>query len=164
MRVNEQISAPQVRVIDSKGEQVGVMDTQAALKLASEQELDLVEVAPNATPPVCRIMDYGKFKYEREKQEKEAKKKQQGLHLKEVRMRPKIDEHDYQFKLRHLKEFLSKRNRVKVSIIFRGRENVHKEAGERLMQQILEDVADLASLDGSIRSERNSLIATLVPK
>jgi len=162
--VNEQISAPQVRVIDSKGEQVGVMDTQAALKLASEQELDLVEVAPNATPPVCRIMDYGKFKYEREKQEKEAKKKQQGLHLKEVRMRPKIDEHDYQFKLRHLKEFLSKRNRVKVSIIFRGRENVHKEAGERLMQQILEDVADLASLDGSIRSERNSLIATLVPK
>ncbi|MCD6170204.1 MAG: translation initiation factor IF-3 [Candidatus Latescibacteria bacterium] len=164
MRVNEQISAPQVRVIDSKGEQVGVMDTQAALKLASEQELDLVEVAPNATPPVCRIMDYGKFKYEREKQEKEAKKKQQGLHLKEVRMRPKIDEHDYQFKLRHLKEFLSKRNRVKVSIIFRGRENVHKEAGERLMQQILQDVADLASLDGSIRSERNSLIATLVPK
>lgn len=162
--MNEQISAPQVRVIDSKGEQVGVMDTQAALKLASEQELDLVEVAPNATPPVCRIMDYGKFKYEREKQEKEAKKKQQGLHLKEVRMRPKIDEHDYQFKLRHLKEFLSKRNRVKVSIIFRGRENVHKEAGERLMQQILEDVADLASLDGSIRSERNSLIATLVPK
>jgi len=162
--VNEQISAPQVRVIDSKGEQVGVMDTQAALKLASEQELDLVEVAPNATPPVCRIMDYGKFKYEREKQEKEAKKKQQGLHLKEVRMRPKIDEHDYQFKLRHLKEFLSKRNRVKVSIIFRGRENVHKEAGERLMQQILQDVADLASLDGSIRSERNSLIATLVPK
>lgn len=162
--MNEQISAPQVRVIDSKGEQVGVMDTQAALKLASEQELDLVEVAPNATPPVCRIMDYGKFKYEREKQEKEAKKKQQGLHLKEVRMRPKIDEHDYQFKLRHLKEFLSKRNRVKVSIIFRGRENVHKEAGERLMQQILQDVADLASLDGSIRSERNSLIATLVPK
>ncbi len=141
-----------------------MMDTQAALKLASEQDLDLVEVAPNATPPVCRIMDYGKFKYEREKQEKEAKKKQHGLHLKEIRMRPKIDEHDYQFKLRHLKEFLSKRNRVKVTIIFRGRENVHKEAGERLMQQILADVAELASLDGSVRSERNTLIATLVPK
>ncbi len=141
-----------------------MIKTQAALKLASEQDLDLVEVAPNGTPPVCRIMDYGKFKYEKEKKEREAKKKQHGLHLKEIRMRPKIDEHDYQFKLRHLKGFISKRDRVKVSIIFRGRENAHKEVGERLMQQILADVAELASIDGSVRSERNTLMVILVPK
>ncbi|MCK4590893.1 MAG: translation initiation factor IF-3 [Candidatus Latescibacteria bacterium] len=164
MRINKQISAPQVRVIDQEGTQIGVIKTQDALKLASEQDLDLVEVAPNVTPPVCRIIDYGKFKYEKEKKEREAKKKQHGLHLKEIRMRPKIDEHDYQFKLRHLKEFISKRDRVKVSIIFRGRENAHKEVGERLMQQILADVAELASIDGSVRSERNTLMVILVPK
>ncbi len=153
-----------MRVIDHEGTQIGVIKTQAALKLASEQGFDLVEVAPNGTPPVCRIMDYGKFKYEKEKKEREAKKKQHGLHLKEIRMRPKIDEHDYQFKLRHLKEFISKRDRVKVSIIFRGRENAHKEVGERLIQQVLADVAELATIDGSVRSERNTLMVFLVPK
>jgi len=153
-----------VRVIGPEGDQIGIMDTKAALQMAAEHGLDLVEISPNADPPVCRIMDYGKFKYEQEKKAKEAKKKQHVSHLKEIRMRPKIDEHDYQFKLRHLKEFLAEGDRVKVTVIFRGRENIHKEFGRKLLERVVEDSSEVASLQGPLRSEGGSLVAILSPK
>jgi translation initiation factor IF-3 len=129
-----------VRVIDSDGKQAGVMPTGQALTLASQRGLDLVEVAPNATPPVCRITDFGKFKYEQTKREREARKHQQSTKLKEIKLHVNIDSHDYNTKLKHILDFLEDNMKVKVSLFFRGREKAHTEYGEQLMQKLIEDV------------------------
>jgi len=153
-----------VRVIDADGSQVGVLPIQEALRLAEERELDLVEVAPNANPPVCRIMDYGKYKYEQAKKEKEARKKQRSLMLKEVRLSPKIDEHDYQVKIKHIREFLEKGHRVKVVLMFRGREITHIDLAKRLLDRAIADVENIAIVEQKPRMEGRRMIMSLVPK
>ncbi len=164
MRVNDQIRVPEVRVIDPDGKQIGIMGVREALRIAQDYGLDLVEVSPGATPPVCRIMDYGKYKYEQSKKLRKAKKKQHVVHLKEIQMRPKIDEHDYQFKLRHIRNFLEHKDRVKVTVEFRGRENVHRELGEQILNRVISDLKDVAAVEGSVRSESRSISIVFVPK
>ncbi|MGC8846775.1 MAG: translation initiation factor IF-3, partial [Candidatus Hydrogenedens sp.] len=145
MRVNEEIRAPQVRVIDDKGVQLGIMSKRDALREAEMRELDLVEVAPNATPPVCRIMDYGKYRYEQKRRAREAKRKQHVIVLKEIKLRPKIDKHDFEYKLKHIREFLEEGNKVKVSVVFRGREYEHPEFAYEVLKNIIESTKDLCS-------------------
>lgn len=136
-RINNQIRVPEVRLIDDKGEQRGVVPIQEALTLAADAGLDLVEVSPNANPPVCKILDFGKYKYEQEKKMREAKKNQTQIKLKEIRMQPKIEKHDLQFKTKHVIEFLSEGNKVKVTIRFRGRELAHTELGRVVLEKVL---------------------------
>jgi translation initiation factor IF-3 len=144
-RINEQIRVPQVRVIDDDGEQLGIMKPEEALKEAEAKGLDLVEVAPNANPPVCRYIDYGKFRYQQSKRLKEARKKQHVISLKEIKYRPKISDHDFDFKTNHVKEFLEAGNKVKLTIMFRGREMAHPEFGKEILQRVLDEVADMAT-------------------
>lgn len=139
---------PSIRLIDAAGNQVGIVTTYEALTMARQSQLDLVEIAPTAQPPVCRIMDFGKYKYEVAKQEKGARKNQGGQRIKEVKFHSNVDDHDYQFKVRHIREFLSEGHRVKCSLMFRGREQAHQELGHQLMRRVLKDVEDMA------RSER----------
>ena len=136
-RINNQIRVPEVRLIDDKGEQRGVVPIQEALTIAADAGLDLVEVSPNANPPVCKILDFGKYKYEQEKKMREAKKNQTQIKLKEIRMQPKIEKHDLQFKTKHVIEFLSEGNKVKVTIRFRGRELAHTELGRVVLEKVL---------------------------
>lgn len=154
--MNERIQAESIRVISLEGEQLGIMTVPAALERARDYGLDLVEVSPKTVPPVCRIMDFGKYKYEQTKRQQAAKKKQTAAVLKEIKFRPKTDEHDYQFKLRHIREFLEAKHKVKVIIFFRGREIIHKDRGLGILARVREEVADLGSpvnepkLDGRI--------------
>lgn len=164
LRVNEQIRISEIRVIGAEGEQIGVMTPQDALKVAQEAGLDLVEVAPLSRPPVCRIMDYSKFKYEQEKKERESRKRQHIVKIKEVRYKPKIEEHDYQTKLNHIKEFVQKGNKVKISLRFRGREVTHSEIGRELMKRIVEDTKDVAEVEKSVSREGRFLNMVLMPK
>ena len=164
VRVNQQIRISPVRLIDSDGSQVGVVSLEEARQIALTRELDLVEVAPTARPPVCRIMDYGKFKYRENKKAKEAKKKQHVIQMKEIKLRSKIDEHDLQFKLRHARKFLEKQAKVKVTMVFRGREVVHKELGERVLKRFFDEVVDLAIQEGDIKMEGRNMILILAPK
>jgi translation initiation factor IF-3 len=143
---------------------VGILPSRQALALAQEQGLDLVEVAPDAQPPVCKIMDFGKYRYELSKREKEAKKKQHIVHLKEIRLRPKIDDHDYQVKLRQAREFLIDRNKVKVTMIFRGREITHLAFGKRRIEQMVRDLADIAQVEQAMRKEGRTLTMVVAPK
>ncbi|MCZ6766417.1 MAG: translation initiation factor IF-3 [bacterium] len=146
-RVNWMIRVPEVRVIDNEGEQLGVMPTEKALALAEEKALDLVEVSPTARPPVCRIVDYGKFKYEASKRLRESKKKQHTVQVKEIKLRPKIGEHDFQFKKRHAVEFLESSDKVKFTVIFRGRELDHKELGANLLQRMIKELQDIGVVE-----------------
>lgn len=164
--MNEEIRAPQVRVIDEKGVQLGIMSRNDALREAEMRELDLVEVAPNATPPVCRIMDYGKYRYEQKRRAREAKKKQHVIVVKEIKLRPKIDKHDFEYKLKHIREFLSQGNKVKVSVVFRGREYEHPEFAYEVLKNVIESTRDLCSETYSLencRAEDKSLTITLSP-
>src|SRR5881296_2878988 len=163
-RVNERIRVPQVRVIGDDGQQVGVLPVREALALAQSKGPDLVEVSPTARPPVCRIMDYGKFKYEQNLRARKAKKKQHHTHLKEIKMRPKIDDHDYGFKMRHAREFLGERDKVKFTITFRGREMAHTEIGHELMKRILLELADVAIVESPPRQEGRSITSVVMPK
>jgi translation initiation factor IF-3 len=163
-RVNRRIRIPQVRVIDDDGTQIGVISTSEALAMAEERGLDLVEVSPKARPPVCKIMDYGKYMYQLNKRAKEAKKHQHVTVVKEIKMRPKIEPHDYEFKLRHAREFLGAGDKVKCTVTFRGRELAHKELGRRLMEKAAEDLNDVASVEVPIRSEGRSMIMVLAPR
>jgi translation initiation factor IF-3 len=163
-RVNRRIRISQVRVIDDDGTQVGVIPTSEALAMAEERGLDLVEVSPKARPPVCKIMDYGKYMYQLNKRAKEAKKRQHVTVVKEIKMRPKIEPHDYDFKLRHAREFLAAGDKVKCTVIFRGRELAHKELGRKLMERAIEDLSDAANVEVAIRSEGRSMIMVLSPK
>ncbi|MDP3790457.1 MAG: translation initiation factor IF-3 [Candidatus Omnitrophota bacterium] len=153
MRINHRIRAREVRVIGDSGEQLGVMSIQDALKKSEEVGLDLVEIAPTAVPPVCRIMDHSRYKYEQEKKEKEARKKQKVVHIKEIRMGPKIGEHDYQFKLRHLEDFLKKGDKVKVTMIFRGREMAHIDLGRKILDKLSSDISSIGEIEESPRLE-----------
>jgi len=164
IRVNERIRVPQVRLIDTTGEQIGIIPTREALKIALDKGYDLVEISPTAKPPVCKIMNYGKYKYELNKKAKSAKKKQHVIHLKEMRLRPKIEEHDYQFKLRHVREFLEKGHKVKVFVQFRGREMAHQELGHNILQRLEENLRDLGIVEQKAKFEGRSLSLTFTPK
>ena len=163
-RVNERIRIPQVRVIGDDGSQVGILTTREAIAMAQAKGLDLVEVAPTARPPVCKIMDYGKYKYETNRAAKAAKKKQHQMQLKEVKMRPKIEDHDYDFKLKHAREFLEQRDKVKFTVTFRGREMAHQELGYKIIEQVLIDLADVAVVEQSPRAEGRTVSLVLSPK
>jgi len=158
IRVNEQIDTSSVRLIDENGEQVGVVAIKDALIKAEVAGFDLVEISPNSSPPVCKIMDFGKFKYELAKKEKETKKKQHVIVTKEIRLRPKIEEHDFEFKLRHARKFLEEGNRVKATVMFRGRENAHKEYGERVLEKFSEALDDIARIDKEAKMEGGQLV------
>ncbi len=145
--MNEQIRIPEIRVIDPEGAQLGVMATQEALKIAEERGLDLVEIAPNSRPPVCKIMDFGKFKYEQSKKARESKRKQHTTHLKEIKIRPKIEEHDLQFKLRNAEKFLNERDKVKLTIVFRGREMEHIDMGRKILDRIVNQFSSIAIIE-----------------
>lgn len=164
VNVNRQIKAPEVRVISPEGKQIGILPLQEALRLAEEQGLDLVEVAPQATPPVCRIMNYGKYKYQQSKKIHEAKKHQTVTQVKEVKLRPRTEEHDLQFKLRHAKRFLSEGNKVKISMLFRGREIAHPEMGKELLNRIITELKDLMVVEQAPRLEGRSMVMLLAPK
>ncbi|MDP2929906.1 MAG: translation initiation factor IF-3 [Candidatus Omnitrophota bacterium] len=153
IRINYRIRAREIRVIGEHGDQLGVMSTQDGIKNAEEAGLDLVEIAPTANPPVCRIMDHSKFKYEQEKKEKEARKKQRVVHIKEIRMGPKIGEHDYQFKVNHLMEFLKKGDKVKVTMIFRGREMAHVDLGRKILEKLSSDISGVGEIEEPPRME-----------
>ncbi len=142
-RINEMIREEQIRVIDDEGEQLGIMKPEDALRDAEEQGLDLVEVAPKAEPPVCRIMDFGKYRYQQSKRAKESKKHQHTVTVKEIKYRPKISDHDFDFKTNHVRDFLKAGNKVKLTIMFRGREMAHPEFGRELLGRVVEDVKDL---------------------
>jgi len=164
LRTNEQIRVREVRLIGQEGEQLGVVQFRDALRLAQEAGLDLVEVAPTAKPPVCRIMDYGRFKYEQAKRDKEARKKQRVGDLKEVKMRPNIDDHDFDFKARNAHKFLKDGNKVKVTIMFRGREIVHQDLARALVARFAAEVGDVGVIERPPRVEGRNLIAIIAPK
>jgi translation initiation factor IF-3 len=164
VRVNERIRVPQVRLVGPDGELIGVLATREALTMAQEQGLDLVEVAAKSRPPVCRIMDFGKFKYEQSKKARKAKKKQHTMQLKEVKLRPKIDEHDYHFKVRHAREFLENRDKVKITLTYRGREMAHIDLGRKVMERAIADLADVANIEQHPKLEDRNMTAVLVPK
>jgi len=153
-----------VRVIGENGEQIGIMAVSDALKLAREQSLDLVEVAPQARPPVCRILDYGRYRYEQSKRVRKAKQKAHQVQLKEIKMRPKIGAHDFAVKVGHARDFLAKRNKVKFTIRFRGREIVHQEFGEELLRKTIEQLQDVAVVESPIRREGYVLTMVVGPK
>lgn len=162
-RINGEIRAREVRCIDADGKQVGVMSLDQALDLAEERGLDLVEVSPNADPPVCRIMDYGKYKYQKSKKES-SRKKQKGSVLKEVKFRPKIDEHDYNFKRNHILRFLKAGAKVRVTIMFRGREMAHTEKGRDILDRVRSDVQELARVDVEPKLEGRNMYMIVSPK
>jgi translation initiation factor IF-3 len=164
IRINERIRVPQVRLIDTTGEQIGIVPTRDALRMALEKGFDLVEISPTAKPPVCKIMDYGKYKYELNKKAKNAKKKQHIIQMKEMKLRPKIEEHDYQFKLKHIQEFLEEGNKVKVFVEFRGREMAHQELGHKIIQRLEEDLKDLGIIEQKAKMEGRNLSLTFMPK
>lgn len=153
MRINNRIRVREVRVVGEAGEQLGVLSTPDALKRAEEAGLDLVEVAPTAVPPVCRIMDYSKYKYEQEKREKEARKKQKIVHIKEIRLGPKIGEHDYQFKLKNLTEFLKRGDKVKITMMFRGREMAHVDLGRKILDRLSSDISQIGEVEEPPKQE-----------
>ena len=161
--MNDRIRVPQVRVVGADGEQIGIVDTPAALQMAIDQDLDLVEVAPQAEPPVCRIMDYGKYKYEQAVRQKEARKKQTLIVVKEMKMRPKIDPHDYGVKKGHVVRFLHDGAKVKVTIMFRGREMMHQELGRKLLDRLAEDVAEIAKIETFPKVDGRNMTMVLAP-
>ena len=162
-RINRDIRARDVRVIDDAGEQLGIMLTRDALAIAQERELDLVEVAPNANPPVCRLMDYGKFLYEKQKRERESRKAQKQIEIKEVRLRPKTGEHDIQVVLTKSRKFLAEGNKVKVTIRFRGREIVHRDVALTLMQRVAKDLAPSSIVETYPAFEGRAMFMMLAP-
>ncbi|MFH1395414.1 MAG: translation initiation factor IF-3 [Candidatus Omnitrophota bacterium] len=164
VRVNTRIRVPKVRLVDDEGNQMGVVEIEDAIQKAQDKGLDLVEVAPNSSPPVCRIMDYSKYKYEQKKKQKLAKKKQHVTHIKEVRFKPKIEEHDYQVKIKHIKEFLENKDKVRISLRFRGRENAHKEFGLDLLNRITVDLAALGEPETPPKTMGKTMMVTIVPK
>jgi len=158
------IRVKEVSLIGDDGEQIGVIPTQEAMSIALEKNLDLVEVAPNAVPPVCRIMDFGKFKYRQSKRAHEAKKNQKVVHLKEVKFRPNTDQHDFDFKLKHVTRFLEAGDKAKVVIFFKGREIVHREGGERVLQRIVAATEEMAMVESPPKQEGRTLMMILAPK
>jgi translation initiation factor IF-3 len=164
VRVNERIFAKTLRLIGPEGEQLGVFPRDIALKKTEEFDLDLVEVAPQANPPVCRIIDFSKYKYEQDKREREARKHQKQTQLKEVRISPRIDKHDYEVKLKHIKEFLEKRHKVRVRLYFRGREIAYKDIAKKLIDKLIKDVDSVGRIDREPHMLGKALLLVLSPK
>ncbi len=163
-RVNEEIRVPQVRLIDQEGEMQGVMSARDALLRAYSVGLDLLEISPNADPPVCKILDFGKFKYEQQKKKNEAKKKQRVIEIKEVKVRPNIDENDYQVKLRSMKSFIEEGDKVKVTLRFRGREMAHQDIGVKVLERIRADLEGGTKVEQMPRMEMRQMVMVLSPK
>ena len=158
------IRAKEIRVVDEEAGQLGVMTPEQALSIARSRDLDLVEVAPTATPPVCRIMNYGKFQYQKSKRAHEAKKHQKQVVIKEVKFRPKTEEHDYQFKKNHILRFIEEGNKAKATVVFRGREMTHQEIGRKLMDRLVGELSELAETERSPKMEGYALVAIFQPK
>ena len=163
VRRNEQIRVREVRLIGAEGEQLGIVERNQAIQMAHEAGMDLVEVAAAADPPVCRIMDYGRYKYEAQKKKQEAKKRQTVIQIKEIKLRPKTDEHDYQTKVGHIRRFIGAGDRCKVTIFFRGREIVHKDRGQMVLDRVIEDTKDIAKVEQEPRAEGRTLHIMLAP-
>ncbi len=163
-RRNEDINVPEVRVIDADGEQVGVKSIRDAIALAAEYGMDLVEVVPNADPPVCRIMDYGKFKFEQSKKQQAARKKQKQVQIKEIKFRPNTDDNDYQVKLRKVHEFIDDGDKVKISLRFRGREMAHQELGMQLLKRVEADMGEDITVEQRPQMEGRQMVMMLAPK
>lgn len=162
-RINERIRVPEVRLIDESGKQVGVMKTEKALAYAQSRDLDLVEVAPEARPPVCRVLDYSKYKYEQAQKAKAARKHQTSINVREIKFRPKIAEHDYETKKGHVERFLRHKDKVKVTIMFRGREVTHPERGTMILERLAEDLADLCQVDQRPQQDGRNMTMLLAP-
>jgi translation initiation factor IF-3 len=167
LRINEKILSREVRVINLEGEQLGIFPIAEALNIAREASRDLVEVSPNASPPVCRIMDYGKFKYEQSKKSYQAKKKKhvpRVTHIKEIKVRPKTEEHDLQFKIRHIIKFLTQGDKAKITLSFRGREITHPERGQEVMDRIAQEIEEVGVVENPAKLEGRNMIMLLAPK
>jgi translation initiation factor IF-3 len=162
-RINDRIRVPEVRLVGPNGEQVGIVRIEDALRLAQESDLDLVEVAPMARPPVCKLMDYGKFKYESAMKAREDRKKQVNTVIKEMKLRPKIDPHDYETKKGHVVRFLNAGDKVKITIMFRGREQSRPELGYRLLQRLAGDVSDIGTIESAPKQDGRNMIMVLGP-
>ena len=163
-RINDEIRVPQVQLIDQDGANRGELPTREALAIAQEAGLDLVEVAPNASPPVCKILDYGRFKYESQKKAAEARKKQRTIEVKEIKMRPMIDDHDYDVKMRSIRRFFEEGDKVKVTLRFRGREMAHQELGLRLLDRVRSELAELSKVEQEPKLEGRQMVMVLAPR
>src|SRR5690606_18458093 len=163
-RINGEIRVPEVRLIGVDGEQLGVLKTSEALHLSEQHEVDLVEIAPNAEPPVCRLMDYGKFKYQEQKRQQEARSKQKIIQVKEVKFRPGTDEGDYQVKLRNLRRFIEEGDKAKVTLRFRGREMAHQELGMRVLERVRDDLVELCLVEAMPKLEGRQMVMVLAPR
>ena len=164
MRVNERIRVREIRVIDDTGQQLGIMPPPQALAMAKTKGLDLVEISPTAVPPVCRIMDFGRYQYQEQKRARQAKKHQKIIEVKEIKFRPKVDEHDYQFKKKHIERFLEDGDKVKATIFFRGREMAHPEIGRRILERLIAELADVAIAETMPRQEGNQMHTILAQR
>jgi translation initiation factor IF-3 len=164
IRINERIRADRVRLIGPDGEQVGIVGVPEALDYADRLNLDLVEVAPMADPPVCKVMDFGKYRYEQEQKAKEARKRQTTISIKEIKLRPKIDDHDFDTKKGHVERFLKKGDKVKLTIMFRGRELVHPHLGEKLLRRMAEDLAEIGEIESEPNLDGRNMVMMLAPK
>jgi translation initiation factor IF-3 len=162
--VNEEIRVPQVRLIDADGEMIGVLPIREALARAAEAGLDLLEISPNAVPPVCKLTDFGKFKYEQQKKKNEAKKKQKVIEIKEIKMRPNIDDHDYGVKMRAMVAFLEEGDKVKVTLRFRGREMAHMDLGAKVLERVRTELDERAKVEQMPRVEGRQMVMVLTPK
>jgi translation initiation factor IF-3 len=163
-RINDEIRVPQVRLIDDAGEMMGVMSAREALIRAYDLGLDLVEISPNAVPPVCKILDYGKYKYEQQKKANEARKKQKIVEIKEIKVRPNIDDHDYDVKMRQMKNFIGEGDKVKVTLRFRGREMAHQELGVKVLERIRNDLTELVKVEQMPKLENRQMVMVVSPK
>jgi translation initiation factor IF-3 len=163
-RVNEEIRVPQVRLIDQDGEMIGVMTAREAIQRAYSVGLDLLEISPNAVPPVVKILDYGKYKYEQQKKANEARKRQKVVEIKEIKVRPNIDDHDYDVKMRQMKEFIGEGDKVKVTLRFRGREMAHQDLGLKVLDRIRTELAETTKVESMPRLENRQMIMVLAPK
>ena len=157
MRLNNAIRVPRVRLITSNGDQAGIVDISTALELAAGENLDLVEISPQADPPVCKIMNFGKFKFQQSKKKKDAKQKQKQIQVKEIKFKPRIDEHDYQTKVRHIRRFLDHGDKVRVFVQFRGREMAHREIGAKILDRVIEEIQDIGTIERRPLMEGNTI-------
>jgi translation initiation factor IF-3 len=164
VRVNERIRVREIRVIDDTGQQLGIMPPQQALVIARQKGLDLVEISASASPPVCRIMDYGKYQYQEQKRAREARRHQKVIEVKEIKFRPKVDEHDYQFKKKHIERFLADGDKVKATVFFRGREMAHPEIGRRIVERLIAELSEVAIAETLPRMEGNQMSTILTPR
>jgi translation initiation factor IF-3 len=163
-RINDEIRVPQVRLIDDAGEMIGVMSAREALIRAYDVGLDLVEISQNAVPPVCKILDYGKYKYEQQKKANEARKKQKVVEIKEIKVRPNIDDHDYEVKMKQMKNFIGEGDKVKVTLRFRGREMAHQELGVKVLERIRNDLTELVKVEQMPKLENRQMVMVISPK